>query len=524
MTEVLWPLDLCPSSQTWNIIGNAATFTSPLSGATRTYGRPGSRLGCTLTFPPMRGAKRARLQTFINTLLDRSNRAWVPDFSTARRGTFPTGEILPNNDFRNGTSGWSGGSGGSLSVSNGVARITRTVGTAEMDIVRSSAPAAVQYAPYVGRGFISTVSTPRLSGGLYMSSGSADFTAYEPQLMQGMKIARLATLTTSINTYLYDSGAGGAMAGDFFESPYLSLSRGAAVDGGGNYMLYSDQINNAAWTKTRVSVTENGANGPNGEAVADLIVEDSSNNNHFISQSYTRVSAAEDWCAFGYFARGSGTRNVLLQIASTAGLASYAYAYFNLGAGTVSTMGTFGSATNARAYIAPMGGGWYYCAVVGRLPASTTAFVKYALSDSTPSETYAGNGTSSIAAWRCGAVPSSFPVTPSQTTAAVVAPSQQTTPGIYIKGLPANTQGLLEAGDPVQIGGQLNFVTARLNSDSAGRGFLQCGRPWYGAANNTPVIVHQPMCKMILATDTIDLETLPGRFSPFQIELVEAIE
>lgn len=94
---------------------------------------------------------------------------------------------------------------------------------------------------------------------------------------------------------------------------------------------------------------------------------------------------------------------------------------------------------------------------------------------------------------------------------------------MYLKGLPPSTSGLLRVGDPVQIGNQLNFCTAQLDSDAAGLGVLQVGLPWrVSPADNDPVIFNRPMAKMLVAND-IEWDTTPGQFSGFQLELVEDV-
>jgi hypothetical protein len=519
MTEVLWPLDLCPSSQTWNIIGNAATFTSPLSGATRTYGRPGARMGCTITLPPVKGRDRARMLAFLSALKDRSNRVWVPDFSTTRRGSFASPELLTNNDFSNGTTGWSG-TNCSLSHADRVLRLTNTkAGGTTSFFASQTGKSVTQYAPYAVRGFVSPgryggwLNGSVLSATSYATDGNGLFTVAE---VLG------ASTTGAIYPAVFDATGDKAVAGDFGELRWASFARCVLVDGGANSLLYSDQGENAAWTKGHASVSAVSGIAPDGEADARALIEDSSSGvEHYMTQSAARSAVAEDLCAFGFFRRRTGTRNIQLSISD--GASNGGAAIFNLDAGTAGAAAAAGSGTNPRAFIAPAGDGWYYCAVIARCPASASMQAYFALHNGS-SETYNGDGTSSVYHWRCGSARSSVPTRGALTTATATSGSSQTGSGIYVKGLPASTQGLLEAGDPVQIGGQINFLTARLDSDAAGKGYLQCGRPWLAATNDAPVIINTPMCKMILATDTIDLETGPGQFSPFQIELVEAIE
>jgi hypothetical protein len=518
MTEVLWPLDLIPSSQTWNIIGNAATFTSPLSGATRTYGRPGARIGCTMTFPMMRGQDRARLVAFINTLLDRSNRAWVPDFSTTRRGSFSTSELLTNNDFSNGTTGWTATGDAAISVTNRVMRVAWSKNTgAEANAYQTASVTA--YRPYCARAMIGAKTYSGGNAAAYLGAPSPDAAT------TGGRLSKMAVVpsSSSATLYLYTAPSA-AMAGDYTEFSWASISACGLVDGGGNLLTHSDQIDNAAWTKTRSSVSANGQTAPDGTATADFLIEDSTAaSSHVAFQNVTVASSTADYC-FAVALRAATRSWAFLSLGETTGGTSIS-AYINLATGAVGTTATGANWSGLRISVSNMGNDWLYVALVGRKTnAATTLTASIYLASGDGGVIYNGDGSSAIAVWRATVAQSSVPVRLTQSTSAAVSASSQTGPGIYVKGLPASTQGLLEAGDPVQIGGQINFLTARLDSDAAGRGYLQCGRPWLAATNDAPVIVHQPMCKMILATDTLDLDTGPGQFSPFQIELVEAIE
>jgi hypothetical protein len=521
MTEVLWPLDLCPSSQTWNIIGNAATFTSPLSGATRTYGRPGARLGCTMTFPMMRGQDRARLLAFINTLLDRSNRAWVPDFSTTRRGSFSTSELLTNNDFSNGTTGWLT-EFSTLSVADRVLRVTNTkAGGASNFAAYQSSIGVTQYAPYVLRSMIGALSRSGMSNGTYFGT---PYYATDRSGMVTQASVQLSATTGAVYPGVFDSTGLISVAGDYANLHWASLSRCALVDGGSNLLLQSRAFD-TTWSATRASVTANSVIAPDGTTTADTIGEDgSAATTHFVSQDIAVSSSAADYAFACSFKAGTRT---WAAIRVTEGAGSHVLsAFINLSTGAVGTVGASGSNwTNARASSVGEGSSWYRLNLIGRkASAATTLTVSIFIAEGDNDITFSGGSAASIYAWGASAAQSSAAVRGVATTTTAVSASAQTGSGIYVKGLPASTQGLLEAGDPVQIGGQLNFLTARLDSDAAGRGYLQCGRPWLAATNDAPVIVHQPMCKMILATDTLDLETGPGQFSPFQIELVEAIE
>jgi len=515
VTDVLWPIDLCPSQQTWRTIGNAATFVSPLSGATRTYGRPGVRMGCTMTWPMMKGQDRARAIAALARLKDQGNRFWVPDYSTTRRGSFPASELLTNNDFSSGTGSWSVSGAGTLSAQDRVMRVAwseNTGGEANATQTVTTTP----YAPYGARAMVGARSYTSANAGVFFGGSDAASSANRLSSYAFVPIA-------SSQAFYLNNLAGPALAGDFTEFTWSSVSRCALVDGGMNSILYSDQINNAAWTKTGATAGTNDAFAPDRTVTADSLTEDSSTGGHYITQSVARATGEADICSYGFFSRNTGTRNVRLSAGNDG--TDQGWVTFSLtGNGSIADGPTnAGTATNTRAFIRSYGNGWYFCCVISRLTSAATMRMFAEMANGT-SVSYAGDGTSQLAVWRVGIALASVPTRGAQTTTTGTSGTTQSGSGIYVKGLPASTSGLLEVGDFVEIGGQINRVTSRLNSDAAGLGFLQCGNPWRAATNNAPIFVNTPMCRMMLASDTIDIDTGPGQFSPFQIELVEAID
>jgi hypothetical protein len=530
MTEVLWPPDLVPSSQSWTTIGNAATFNSPFVGTTRTYGRPGVRMGCTITLPPVKGEPRARMLAALRALKDRGNYIWVPDFTTTLetglpvRGSFAATELLPNNHFANGTTGLTG-SNAAVSVTDRVLRATWDgIGT-ECDVYAS--PVSVtQYAPYALRS--------QIGGGSWESgntigpsiadtvTSSSDYSVIRGLRTDSMVVRAATTGNLFLGVGLFATTK--QLAGSFYEVNWSSFARCALVDNGPNALLQSDTFDNASWTKDDLTVTANANVAPDGTTTADSLIEDSDNSDHFVFQAVTVVSSAADY-VFSVAVKAGGRNFVKLDIDETTGGTAISQ-YFNLSTGAVGTNGATGANwSNRRAFITSLGNDWYLCSIVGRKTnAATTirAYINIASADGTAS--YTGNGSSGILVWRASMAQSSVPVRGVQTTTTATTGTTQTSNRLYVKGLPASTSGLLKAGDMVQIGGQINQLTAPLDSNAAGLGVLICGNPWRSPADNAPVIVNTPMCKMQLASDTIDIETGPGQFSPFQLELVEVIE
>ena len=519
--DVLIPPDIPVAEIEWRILDNTAVSSSPLNGVTTTFTRPGTRWGARLSFRNLKDRDRARLLAIIAAVRGRSGRVYFTSAADpARTGGYSFPELFTNADFASGVTGWSQ-SAAALSVSDRVMRITAT-SIAAPCIYQN--PAVTQYAPLIVRGFAGA----RSRNGTFIGTSADGISNYatDAQGMVAQSWVPLSAFAGNTFPIVHNASGNAGLVGDWLDTPFVSLSRCALVDNGPNALLYSDQIDNAAWTKANVTITANGATAPDGTTTADAIVENSATSQHYVQQSVARASAAEDICAYGYFKRGAGARNIRL-IAGDSSLSNYGQAYFDLGAGTVSAGSINGSATNPRAFIRAAGDGWYFCSVVVRLPTST-GLTNYAdLTDGTTTG-YTGDGTSSVYAWRLGAARSGVPTRGALTTATALASgATQTGSGLYLKGLPVSTQNIRAAGDMVEIilptGSQLVRLTAALDSDAAGLGYLQFENPVrVSPADNAAVIFNQPMMRGILSEGP-SWPTRPGLFSDFDLDLIEDI-
>lgn len=519
--DVLIPPDIPVAEIEWRILDNTAVSSSPLNGVTTTFTRPGTRWGARLSFRNLKDRDRARLLAIIAAVRGRSGRVYFTSAADpARTGGYSFPELFTNADFASGVTGWSQ-SAAALSVSDRVMRITAT-SIAAPCIYQN--PAVTQYAPLIVRGFAGA----RSRNGTFIGTSADGISNYatDAQGMVAQSWVPLSAFAGNTFPIVHNASGNAGLVGDWLDTPFTSLSRCALVDNGPNALLYSDQIDNAAWTKANVTITANGATAPDGTTTADAIVENSATSQHYVQQSVARASAAEDICAYGYFKRGAGARNIRL-IAGDSSLSNYGQAYFDLGAGTVSAGSINGSATNPRAFIRAAGDGWYFCSVVVRLPTST-GLTNYAdLTDGTTTG-YTGDGTSSVYAWRLGAARSGVPTRGALTTATALASgATQTGSGLYLKGLPVSTQNIRAAGDMVEIilptGSQLVRLTAALDSDAAGLGYLQFENPVrVSPADNAAVIFNQPMMRGILSEGP-SWPTRPGLFSDFDLDLIEDI-
>ena len=144
-----------------------------------------------------------------------------------------------------------------------------------------------------------------------------------------------------------------------------------------NTALYSEEFDNAWWTKNHVTVTPNQAIAPDGTMTADLLSE-SGTLNHSIFSS-TQISwtggISWSWNMSVYVKKGPGTAAPNTFALSWAGgniIGNSPYVLFNISTGTIVEVQSNSADTNFGYSIDPVGDGWFRCAMWGTLTPSAT--------------------------------------------------------------------------------------------------------------------------------------------------------
>jgi hypothetical protein len=169
-----------------------------------------------------------------------------------------------------------------------------------------------------------------------------------------------------------------------------------------NYLLRSQEFDNASWTKTRSSVTANADIAPDGTTTADKLVEDTTvNDSHYVSQSYTKTSTTEvQPYSASVWVKATGRTQIRLQVQGTSGAANSAHATFDLSAGTVGAVLVNGQFDNGQARVEAWPRGWHRCILDFRVNNDGQAAVTLlALLVSSGTVTYNGDGTSGVYVW-----------------------------------------------------------------------------------------------------------------------------
>jgi hypothetical protein len=170
----------------------------------------------------------------------------------------------------------------------------------------------------------------------------------------------------------------------------LDLSKSGVGTNGAkrvNLLTWTEAFNDAAWTKTNSTVTQNAATAPDGTLTADALYTTAATAIFVIGQNHTL---------------GSGSTALIYAQENTTGFLqlSYngdttSYANFNLSTGVVG--GSGGTATHT---IESVGSGWYKCTVVNTSSAVTgIAWGIVGSSSATRRQTFTGTGAESIYIW-----------------------------------------------------------------------------------------------------------------------------
>jgi|694.fasta_scaffold33109_3 hypothetical protein len=141
-----------------------------------------------------------------------------------------------------------------------------------------------------------------------------------------------------------------------------------------NLVTYSEQFDNAAWTKNQITLTANFATSPDGSTNADRAMETSADAYHDILGSFSATSGTVYTASC--FVKSAGQNLIYIYIST----GTAAAVKFNLSTGTV--IGTaLGTVVGSK--ITNYGNGWYRCEVSYTAGATTTATISISTTNST---------------------------------------------------------------------------------------------------------------------------------------------
>jgi len=175
-----------------------------------------------------------------------------------------------------------------------------------------------------------------------------------------------------------------------------------------NFLLYSQQFNNAAWNKSEATVTADAGTAPDSTSTADKLIPSINSARHFIYQS----ALAAATYTVSVYAKPSGYNDIALAFSNVAGL--WSVVTFNVSTGVVGASSQAGGvALPSAATIESVGSGWYRCSAT--FPSSVIAAganvpMVMATGGGEPIfEGFAGNGTNGVLIWQAQVVEGPVP-------------------------------------------------------------------------------------------------------------------
>jgi hypothetical protein len=218
--------------------------------------------------------------------------------------------------------------------------------------------------------------------------------------------SRTSTATFYDSTGTVQTAASGvARSAAFFpDSNGVMRPAGLLLEAAGtNLVTYSEQFDDASWSKTAATITANSIAGPSGSTTADTLTKTGSTG--FVNSPTITVTSGVTHTMSVFIKAGTMTWAAIRTIAGFVD----DYYYFDLSTGTVGTSSAAGHS------IQKLGNGWHRCSVAATTTSTTCSFRIYgAAADENP------GGTGDIYVWGAQLETGSYPTSYIPTVASTV--------------------------------------------------------------------------------------------------------
>ncbi len=224
----------------------------------------------------------------------------------------------------------------------------------------------------------------------------------------------------------YQNGGGGC--------PSLLLEKQST-----NLVTYSEQFDNADWTKLQTSISANSVTSPDGTTNADTLTADGSSNEHQLRSTGIFTITSGQAYTTSIFAK-AGTNNFVQLIGSGAIFSATTYANFNIATGVI---GDVGAGTTAK--IDNLGNGWYRCSMIATAisTTSTNTFLFNIVTSNTAIRGESNTLSTSVYVWGAQVEASSYPTSYIPTTSASATRVADTCFKTGITSLIGQTEGVM---------------------------------------------------------------------------------
>lgn len=220
-----------------------------------------------------------------------------------------------------------------------------------------------------------------------------------------------------------------------------------------NRATYSEDLTNAAWTKTEVTITADATTSPNGSTTMDRIVEAATTAVHSVSQSFSTLT---DSTTYTYSIYGKQGERTWIAIFVTKKDGTTGSAYFNLATGVVGTV------SGCTAAIVASSNGSYRCSITADvLTGATVPKYETRLATGDTVSSYLGVITSGAFAWGGQLVAGSLALEYNATTTAQ-AHAVGSSYSIGFDALSLDSDFTIVSKDHISLGGGSQGVISRI--------------------------------------------------------------
>ena len=234
-----------------------------------------------------------------------------------------------------------------------------------------------------------------------------------------------------------------------------------------NLFIYTEQFDNAYWSKGNSTITADSIASPDGLTTADTLVENTASASHNIQKAFSWVAGTT--YTLSIYVKEQSARNIRLGFptAQFGGVAPFAV--FDTTSGSV--LAVSGAVVTKSESV---GNGWFRFSISKAASVSASGNMAFLLADGT-NVTYLGDGVSGAYIWgaqlEVGSTPTAY-----QGVVASYGPfvngGSQTGDTLVIDGCSPNVTGFLLPGDYIQIGSasttQLYKVLTQVDTDGSG--------------------------------------------------------
>lgn len=161
-----------------------------------------------------------------------------------------------------------------------------------------------------------------------------------------------------------------------------------------NLFTYSEQFNDASWTKQFGTITADAILAPDGTLTADRFVEDANNGEHSIYRAFVASNTTR---TFSVYLKAGERFQVAITFSNF--FNADARGYFNLQTGVATPSGNNADFTNISAAMVSVGNGWWRCSMTATKGAVNTAMNPTIMSWNGTTTSFASNTSTGFYVW-----------------------------------------------------------------------------------------------------------------------------